>query len=373
MTFRNGFQNVDLILMLKCSVAAVLMIECCGCGFHKSVNTGTRLGEGGTVLEKTEVQELEHLLGRGREEDLLELAERVTPETVNARHDYSEKYSSEVTLLMIAADWLQPNSIRFLKNLGADSALLDHNGQDAFFYAERSASKRLVVANGERWRECVDLLPEPVLNNIEQTLVSAVDADFGKVFTDSLRSHLDEGSHQELNTQLDELVELVPNMRVLPLAAGVDEFTSLRSRFTELADGCRAPLTLDDLAEYQESFLAIKGPAPVDELNSQLIAAVKVGDQEAISSLIDQGADLNHLSEFGGTPLMVALIEKQWAVVQSFIQIASSGGGLDLNVRKADGETALGLCLRLAEEADARSKRRYQRFAQFIQKFGGQE
>jgi ankyrin repeat protein len=370
-----GFQVLFLLILF----ASTLL----DCGYHKSENTGTRVGGGGTVIEKTEVQELEDLVGAGTEEALEALRDRVRADNVNTQYDYPDKYGNGVTLLMIAADWLQPASIRVLVEIGADNSIVDSFGRDAFFYAERSANKRLQASNASRWNQCVELLPRSRIEEIESSLRLAIGEELASDFVEELLESLKVGDHALLDEQLNALVELVPNVEPIGASSELENqglgtisaegLESMRSRFAELANGCRAPLQLTDLTEYAESFKAIEGPAPVEELNALLIAAVLAGDVAAIQPLVDDGANLNHLTSEGVTPLMVALIEQQWAVVQNLIQIASSGGELDLNVRSTEGETALGLTNRLMASADARAQRRYQRFAQFIERFGGTE
>ncbi|MEO0336187.1 MAG: ankyrin repeat domain-containing protein [Pseudomonadota bacterium] len=328
-----------------------------GCGFHKSVNTGSKEGEGGTIIEKTEIQELEDLLGAGTEEALIELAERVNEENVNLTYDYSEKYGLSVTLLMVAADWLQPASLRFLIEVGADNTIQDANGRDAFWYAENAAEERLVTSNSERFERCVEVLPESKVEAIRDALVEYESAEFASDFHEAMSTALMENDHETVVRLLKKVT---------------DDY----GLFPELSSSCRAPLDLEDLEEFSQSMKAIEGPAPVEELNGLLIAAVRAGDQSSIESLITEGADLDHLTdEEGMTALMIALAEQQWAIVQFLIQVASGEreGSLDLNVRSVLDETALSLTKRLAETADARAKRRYMRFAQFIERFGGGE
>lgn len=446
-------------------VFSLIFLMLVSCSYHSSFNRGSKLGDGGTIIEETEVERLEKLVGSATDEDLLALSETVNSENVNARYSYPQKHGEGVTLLMIAADWLRPASIRFLIELGADNNLLDANGRDAFFYAERKGRERLQDRNQSRWRECLQILTSSQIRQMRRRLQTLVGESFANRFMQEFEQAIQNNRHKLVDEMLDQLVEILPTLEanklwvqslpakignsahlpeqeveqlrltfryflsdieiqsflekygrsggplsfeqimkqgltvdpeptageievlklelietVTAIASGLQEALDhqdsvrIQSEFEDLAQSCKAPLGLGNLEEYVNSVKAIEGPAPVEELNAQLILAVVSGDQAKIETLVDEGADLNHLTEDGVTPLMVALLEKQWGVVNRLLQMASEEKLLDLNIRSTNGETALGMTRRvISEESDRRARRNYQRFAMFIEQFGGVE
>ena len=73
-----------------------------------------------------------------------------------------------------------------------------------------------------------------------------------------------------------------------------------------------------------------------ERVNNKLFEEVKNGDLFNVSALIEIGADVNALDEYGQTPLMKAILEKQTAI--SFFLIEN---GADLDIQDIFKNTAL--------------------------------
>jgi ankyrin repeat protein len=78
-----------------------------------------------------------------------------------------------------------------------------------------------------------------------------------------------------------------------------------------------------------------------------LIAAVEKGDMASVQTLISGGADINEQGPAGLTPLMVALIKKNFKIFNLLIET----GNIDFNKRNQAGNTVLDLAINNPEVA----------------------
>ena len=104
---------------------------------------------------------------------------------------------------------------------------------------------------------------------------------------------------------------------------------------TLLVAAC-VPVTLsDNVTPSDGQQEASEQPIDIAEVNMDLIAAAERGDVEAVTRLLEQGADVHTSTASGVTPLIAAAYRNHLAVTEVLI-----GAGADVNVQDSTQQSA---------------------------------
>jgi len=164
-------------------IIAALLAVLPACGYHFSENKTSSQDDTGKVIEKSQGQLNEDLVGPGLTPDReQQLRAAISAESVNTPFEY-EKYGRGITFVMIAADWHNVESIRVLIEIGADPLIEDDQGRNAYAFAEARAQ----AINDERLsngQEPIDFShvtlaldgPAPI-NELNESLMTAAFED----------------------------------------------------------------------------------------------------------------------------------------------------------------------------------------------------